>query len=100
MSRAGHFSLRLDAADRASLEALSAAFGADYSTTIRMLIRAETRFNERHQELGEMRDLLLRALKQEGKETRALIAENAVKQTTNLKALAEWLQSRLPGGSK
>ena len=100
MSRPGHVSVRLDAADRASLESLAAALGADYSSTLRMLIRAETRAKERHQELAQMRDLLLNAVGREGKDTRALIAEYAGKQTTNLKALAEWLQTRLPGGSK
>lgn len=100
MSRPGHISVRLDAADRASLESLAAALGTDYSTTLRMLIRAETRAKERHQELGELRDLLLRAFTQQGKDTRALIAEAAAKQTTNLKALADWLQTRLPGGPK
>lgn len=92
--------MRLDAADRASLESLAAALGADYSATVRMLIRAETRAKERYQELGEVRDLLLRAVAKEGKDTRIAIAEIAGTQTANLKAVADWLQNRLPGASK
>ena len=100
MKRNGYVSVRLDAADRAALESLAAALGTDYSSTVRMLIRAEAHAKERHQELGALRDVVLGALVREGKDTRSLIAEAASKHTANLKALADWLQTRLPGAQK